>query len=106
MAILERLEVQEFFRRDMPEAFRQGGRGSVYEVILYTRPWPFPLEQIKIEVHLWQGEEDNATPPSMGYYLERVLPNCQATFVPNAGHLWHLDHMGEVLDTLVPLRLV
>lgn len=53
-------------------------------------------------MHLWQGEEDPSVPPAMGRYLARTIPNCEATFLPDAGHLWIVDHVGEVLDALVP----
>lgn len=101
-AIVTRPEIREFVRQDFPEAFRQGGRGSAYELTLYARPWPIRLERISMEVHLWQGEADSSVPPSMGRYLAGALPNCHATFIPNAGHLWIVDHMDEVLSTLVP----
>ncbi len=101
-AIVARPEIRDFVRQDFPEAFRQGGRGSAYDLALYARSWPIRLERIIMEVHLWQGEADSSVPPSMGRYLARALPNCHATFIPNAGHLWIVDHMDEVLATLVP----
>ena len=99
-AVLNRPEMQLFFKRDMAEAFRQGGRGSAHEVILYAHPWPFPLTEIETKVYLWHGEADNATSPAMGRYLAQMLPNCQAKFIPNAGHLWVLDNINEVVTTL------
>jgi pimeloyl-ACP methyl ester carboxylesterase len=60
------------------------------------------LEKIKVKVYLWQGENDTSVPNTQARYLAKTLPNCHATFIPNAGHLWHIDHMVEVLDTLVP----
>ncbi len=101
-AIVARPEIREFIRQDFREAFRRGGRGSAYDGTLYARPWPIPLERIGMEVHLWHGEADPSVPPSMGRYLAGALPNCHATFIPNAGHLWFLDHMDEVLATVVP----
>ncbi|MFQ5656585.1 MAG: alpha/beta fold hydrolase [Candidatus Methylomirabilales bacterium] len=103
-AVVVRREIRELFRRDFREAFRQGGWGSAHDVTLYARPWPIPLEQISMEVHLWQGEADPSVPPTMGYYLARAMPNCRATFIPNAGHLWIIDHVNEVLATLVPRK--
>jgi pimeloyl-ACP methyl ester carboxylesterase len=73
-------------------------------VINHGRPWGFPVEDIEIGVHLWQGEDDPSVPPAMGRYLAQTIPNCEATFIPGAGHLWIVDHIGEVLDALVPAR--
>ena len=70
-------------------------------VLHHALPWGFPLEQIKVKVYLWQGENDTSVPNSQARYLAEMLPNCDAMFIPNAGHLWHIDHMAEVLDTLV-----
>ena len=100
-AILKRPDVQSFFQQDMAEAFRQGGRCSAHEIILYANPLPFPLQEIKPKIYLWHGEEDNAISPSMGRYLANTLPHCQATFIPNAGHLWILDNVNEMVSTLV-----
>ncbi len=101
-AIVARPEVRDFVCQDFPEAFRRGARGPAHELTLFARPWPFPLERISMQVHLWHGEADPSVPPSMGRYMARALPNCHATFIPNAGHLWILDHMDEVLAMLVP----
>ena len=38
----------------------------------------------------------------MGRYIAQTIPHCEATFVPGAGHLWIVDHVGDVLDALVP----
>jgi pimeloyl-ACP methyl ester carboxylesterase len=73
-------------------------------VINHGRPWGFPLEDIKLRVHLWQGEEDPSVPLAMGRYLAETISNCEATFIAGAGHLWIVDHVGEVLDALVPAR--
>jgi hypothetical protein len=39
-----------------------------------------------------------------GRYLAQTIPNCKATFIPGAGHLWIVDHVGEVLDAAVATR--
>ena len=53
-------------------------------------------------MHLWQGEEDPSVPPAMGRYIAQTIPSCEATFIAGAGHLWIVDHVGDVLDALVP----
>jgi hypothetical protein len=61
------------------------------------------IYQIKVpKVYLWQGKNDTSVPNTQARYLAEMLPNCQAIFMPNAGHLWPIDHMAEVLNTLVP----
>ncbi|NNK41018.1 MAG: alpha/beta hydrolase [Myxococcales bacterium] len=99
----ERPEIRGYLATGFAEALRQGGAGSAHELVInHGRPWGFALEDIEIGVHLWQGEEDPSVPPAMGRYLAQAIPNCKATFIPGAGHLWIVDHVGEVLDALVP----
>ncbi len=98
--ILSRPEVRALVREDFPEAFRQGGRGPAHELILYARPWPFRPEEIEREVQLWHGEVDRSV-GAVGRYLAETLPNCRAQLIPDAGHFWVIDHMRDVLLTLM-----
>lgn len=100
-AVLARPELKALLLKDAPEAFRSGVRASSWETVMYARPWGFRLEDIKMEVHLWQGEEDRNVPPPMGGYQAQAIPNCHATFYPGEGHFsLFVDHMEEILGAL------
>lgn len=104
-AAIARPAIRECLLQNFVESFRHPDSGRAYgdDVVLHhARPWGIPLEQIRIKVYLWQGENDTSVSNTQARYLAETLPNCQATFVSNAGHLWHMDHLVEVLDTLVP----
>ena len=96
VAVLARPEVRASVIADMTEAFRQGSRAAAQEFVLYTRPWGFRLEEITVEVLLWQGEADIAVVPSMGRYQAEAIPNCRARFYPDEGHLLSVDRMEEI----------
>lgn len=100
-ALYVRLGLRERLRPDRKEGMRQGGRASAYDINLAGH-WPIPLEQIAMKVHLWQAEEDRGV-GGMGHYMAGKMPDCEAIYVPNAGHFWIFEHMGEILDKLVPL---
>ena len=68
------------------EAFRNSLLWPVTDVVLYSRPWGFSLDDIRIKVHLWHGEMDKVVPPAMGHYLANTIPDCRATFYPDEGH--------------------
>ena len=68
------------------EAFRNSLRWPATDVVLYSRPWGFPLEGVNINVHLWHGEKDRIVPPEMGHYMAQSITNCRATFFPGEGH--------------------
>jgi pimeloyl-ACP methyl ester carboxylesterase len=74
----------------LTEASREGLRrdvdGAAWEGFLYSQPWGFRLENIRVPVFLWHGEEDNIVPASMGHYLAQRIPGCQAVFYPEDGH--------------------
>ena len=89
------------FLDGMREAFRQGVKGANHEAVMYTRSWGFNLHDIQAGVHLWHGEQDLNVPISVGRYTAETIPNCEAKFFVNEGHvtLPH-NHIGEILSTL------
>jgi pimeloyl-ACP methyl ester carboxylesterase len=100
--ILARPEIQGMLIKDFAEALRGGAQGMVSDMSAnHGRPWGFPLDKIRIRVHFWFCELDLSIPPTMGRYLSNMVPNCEATLVPDAGHLWILVHLNEVLTALM-----
>lgn len=97
---LDRSNVRSVLEQSLREAFRGGSRGPAWEMGLYTRPWGFPLEEIRVPVHLWHGEEDVNAPISMGRYLATSIPGCRATFYPGEAHLHFVDRLAEILAVL------
>ena len=83
------------------EAVRRGTRGSAWEGHLYASPWPFRLEDISKEIHLWHGEEDVTVPASMGRHVAETLAKCQPRFYPGEGHFSLItNHMAEFFEIL------
>ncbi len=100
-SVVARPEVRAVLRDDEREAFRSGSRGAAWESVLLARPWGFRLEDITMQVHLWQGERDLNVPPAMGRYQAQAIPNCRATFYPDDGHFsLVVDRMEEIVGTL------
>lgn len=75
----------------------------VWDMRILTGPWGFSPAAIQVKTHLWQGEQDVNVPLPMGKYLARTIPNCQARFLSNEGHLMTLNHWPEIVSTLVAL---
>lgn len=71
----------------MQEAYRQGGAGTYRDLRLVGRDWHIDLSQIRVPVFLWHGEADNLVPVATGRGLAKLIPGCEAHFIPNAGHL-------------------
>lgn len=85
---------------NLAESIRQGLTGFTYDMSLIARPWGFDPAEIKVEVSLWHGEEDINTPLAMGHYLANTIPQCQAHFVPEAGHWLMFAHSRDILQRL------
>lgn len=98
--VFDRPEIRNIFKVDFPEAYRQNGIGSAYDVTIPVR-WPIPLEEISMKVHVWHAEPDVLV-GNMSKYIAGKLPNSKLYEIPNTGHLWILEHMNEVLETLIP----
>ena len=78
------------------EALRQGSAAFAWELHLAMRPWGFPLEGIRTEVHVLQGLEDHHTPPAMGRHLASRIPGARLQEIAGAGHYLYVDHWDAV----------
>jgi pimeloyl-ACP methyl ester carboxylesterase len=61
----------------------------------------FWFAEIRQEVHIWIGEADQAVPPFHADYLAATTPRARLVSFPGEGHLFPLDHWGEVLRALI-----
>jgi pimeloyl-ACP methyl ester carboxylesterase len=102
-AIFDRPEIVGMFAQDFPEAYRQNGIGSAYDATIPAN-WPIPLEDVHMKVRLWHAERDPLV-GNMTLYLAEHLPNAELQRLPGEGHLWILDHLAEVLDSLLEHEL-
>ena len=82
------------------DAFQSGSEGWFEDDMITVRPWGFALEDVKVEVWLWQGERDRLVPAAHGRYLASRLPRCTALFLPDDGHMSPLTRLPEILDWL------
>ncbi len=86
------------------ELYRQGCRGLYEDLLVFTRPWGFRLEEIRLPVQIWHGEADNVLSPAFARYLASGLPQCQATLYPNEGHFLLLKRWRDLLQSLTLRR--
>ncbi len=101
-AVLARPQVRAVITDNIVEAFRRGSSGPAYELLLYSRPWGFLLNDITLPVDLWHGEEDRSVPPIMGKYQASAIPHCRAIFCPGEGHFsLAINHMEEILSRMI-----
>jgi len=100
-AVLMDPDVLQLCRTSVREGFRQGITGHAWEGRLLSHPWGFDLGRITVLVHLWHGESDLDTPVQMGRFMASAIPNCEATFIPSAGHMLIFPHWEMILGSLL-----
>ena len=100
--LAERKDLVAIFLSDIDEALKQGTDGVVQEILLTIQPWGFSLADLRSKVYLWQGDQDRNVPPAMGHYQARMIPDCEAEFYPQDGHLSiFANHMEEILEKML-----
>jgi pimeloyl-ACP methyl ester carboxylesterase len=71
--------------------------GYVQDIRALARPWGFALEDIKVPVQLWHGDEDAVIPLHHGRYLASVIPGASLRVCPGEGHMLMWNHLPEIL---------
>jgi pimeloyl-ACP methyl ester carboxylesterase len=95
-------DIVQWSGNSLREAFRSGSWGAAWDYALFTRPWGFRPDKISVKVQLWHGEVDTTIPVRMGRYMAEVIPNCQARFLPDEGHISLIfNHAKQILSNLV-----
>jgi len=79
--------LQKGFVNTVREATKQGTRGAFQESLLSVTDYGFRLQDIQTPMMLWHGEEDKNIPVEMARYASAAIPNSEAKFYPNEGHL-------------------
>lgn len=83
------------------EMYRQGKRGVYDEALIISRGWGFPLDEVKVPVVLWHGDDDPTVPVAMGHFLAGRVQTCRARFYPGEGHQLFVERWEEILSDLV-----
>ena len=97
--MLTRPDAQPALIADLRESYRQGTTVMAADLLRYSCPWGFRLDEVTTTVHLWHGEQDPKVPVTVARQLATSLPRCQI-HLGAGGHLMACDHAGEILTTL------
>ena len=98
--VLAQPNVNRMMEQTVPEAFRQGTQGADHDLTIEARPWGFSLQDIKLRVNVWHGEDD-VVPVKQARILAEAIPNARSKYFPNEGHLMIISHFEEVLNAVV-----
>ncbi|MDC0747872.1 alpha/beta fold hydrolase [Polyangium mundeleinium] len=93
----------EFLKEEIRESFRQGPRGFATEQLLVVLPWQFLLEDVRVPVIFWHGDQDHNAPYSLAQKMARAVPGGRLIVWSGGGHLASIEHVPEILDELFPV---
>lgn len=99
--ILDRPEEMQIMYESARECLRPGGAGAMDDMRAVVIDWGFKLEDIRTKTFIWQGEDDPQARPAMARYMAERIPNNEATFVPDAGHLLIISHWNEIIAQII-----
>lgn len=92
----------EAFGRSMRECLRQGAKGAAWDLGLYVREFGFRLDEVRVPLTLFHGEQDANAPIAMVRRAVAQLPSARLITYPNEAHLSTLcNYMGEVGQALL-----
>ena len=60
----------------------------------------FPLEEITVPTHIWQGGRDDVHTPAMAHQLATTIPGAELTLEPTYSTFTFLDHLDPIVATL------
>jgi pimeloyl-ACP methyl ester carboxylesterase len=76
-------------------------RTGIQDMAMGARDWGFGLEDITVPVHLWHGDLDRNIPIAHAELQASLIPNATLHRCPGEGHSLYVDHMREILETLM-----
>lgn len=85
----------------MRRALTRGFDGWIDDDLAFVQDWGFSLNEIKIPVQIWQGDDDFMVPHSHSRWLASQIPTSELKFVPKNGHIsLAVNHRAEILEKI------
>jgi pimeloyl-ACP methyl ester carboxylesterase len=99
--LLGRPEFKAMFLDDLLNGGRKQLSAPIYDIVAFSRPWGFRLDEVKVPVHWWHGDRDHIIPFSHGQHMVAALPDAHLYTIHGESHLAGLGCAEEILRTLL-----
>ncbi|MDQ6939822.1 MAG: alpha/beta hydrolase [Verrucomicrobiota bacterium] len=92
--ILQRMDAEALRDRRAFESCFESSRaawaasvdGVIADAEIYAQPWGFPVEEVRVPIHLWHGKNDRTFSFRLTEELAKRFQNCRLHIIENAGH--------------------
>ncbi|MBM0123804.1 alpha/beta fold hydrolase [Pimelobacter simplex] len=101
--LLSRPEFKAMFLDDLLNGSRFQTSAPLADLLLFTREWGFRLEEVKVPVRWWHGDDDHIVPFRHGQHCVDRLPDATMTTIDGESHLGGLGIAVQVMDELLAL---
>ena len=101
--LLGRPEFKAMFLDDLLNGSRFQTSAPIHDLILFTREWGFALEDVKVPVRWWHGDDDHIVPFHHGAHVVDRLPDAAMSVIDGESHLGGLGIAEEVLSAVMSL---
>jgi pimeloyl-ACP methyl ester carboxylesterase len=99
--VLNRPKVKSAFMEDSRRSSSTSAMAAAQDFSLIATDWGFRLEGITRPVDIWHGDEDRNVPFCHGRLQADRIPGARMHECPGEGHLLVVDHLKEILRTVV-----
>jgi pimeloyl-ACP methyl ester carboxylesterase len=97
-------EVAEISARAFRRAVTDGLEGWLDDDLAFTVPWGFDVEDIRVPVSVWQGDQDMMVPLAHGQWLASHVAGAHAHLLGDEGHISiNENRLGDILDDLLQM---
>ena len=102
--LLSRPEFKAMFLDDLLNGSRFQTSAPLADVVLFARDWGFRLENVKVPVRWWHGDDDHIIPFRHGKHVVSRLPDATLSVIDGESHLGGLGIARAVIDELMSLQ--
>lgn len=102
IATMQQVEFSDALAENFRSSLAKGYTGWIDDDIAFTRDWGFSLDQVKVPVTIFQGDEDLMVPGAHGRWLHKHIPHSTLRLLKGEGHLaFFSSSQDEILKFLI-----